>query len=246
MAAGRSRKPDRPACRQSIEQVRQLRGGAGEDGRVALCRRSRRARRGAPCARPRRPRSGRGRRPGRRARAPGRAACLRTVDLGHDPAGVIGVGRRHEADVGGRGDELIGHRPVAESGDDRLPLRRPRGDRRPLDAEVVAREVDVMQPLAVDEPAGGGVADLGVVVPAVPEPPDDLDVVGRLVEQRGRQLPHGRIVSVPQVEFGEMRAGRRGRPPAGWPIPGPGRRPGRCWRNRASRWPWRCETARCG
>ena len=212
------------------EQVGQLRGGAGEDRRVALVRAARRARRGAPCARPRRPRVG----PRKTTRSPStrtgsRPAAWRPSDLGHDPAGVVGVARRHEADVGRRGDEPVGHRRVPEGGDDRLPLRRPRGDRRALDAEVVAGEVDVVQLVAVDEPAGGGVADLGVVVPAVPEPPDDLDVVGRLVEQRGRQLPHGRIVAVRQVQLGEvaaaeegglLRAGRHPDPDAGPAVAG--------------------------
>ena len=45
-----------------------------------------------------------------------------------------------------------------------------------------------MQLVPVDEPAGGGVADLGVVLPAVPQPPDHLDIVGGLVEQVGNQL----------------------------------------------------------
>jgi hypothetical protein len=50
---------------------------------------------------------------------------------------------------------------------------------------VRAFEVDVVQLVAVDEPAGGRVADLGVVLPAVPEPADDLDVVGGLVGAGG-------------------------------------------------------------
>jgi len=47
-----------------------------------------------------------------------------------------------------------------------------------------------VQLVPVDEPAGGGVADLGVVLPAVPQPPDHLDIVGGLVEQVGNQLVH--------------------------------------------------------
>ena len=45
-----------------------------------------------------------------------------------------------------------------------------------------------MQLVAVDEPAGCDVADLGVVLPAVPQPPDHLDVVGGLGEQVRCQL----------------------------------------------------------
>ena len=42
-----------------------------------------------------------------------------------------------------------------------------------------------MRLAAIDEPAGGHVADDGVILPAVPEPADDLDRVGRL---RNRSL----------------------------------------------------------
>ena len=64
--------------------------------------------------------------------------------------------------------------------DDRLSLRRPRGDRRPFDRQPAALVVDVVQPLAVDEAVGRGVADLGVILPAVPQPPHRLDVLGGL------------------------------------------------------------------
>ena len=62
-------------------------------------------------------------------------------------------------------------------------------DRRALDAEVPALEVDVVQLVAVDEAAGGDVPDLRVVLPAVPEPAHHLDVVGGLVEEVGRPAP---------------------------------------------------------
>jgi hypothetical protein len=48
-----------------------------------------------------------------------------------------------------------------------------------------------VQLVAVDEPAGGDVPDLGVVLPAVPEPAHDLDVVGGLVEVLGEALLSG-------------------------------------------------------
>ena len=46
-----------------------------------------------------------------------------------------GVVRGDEADVGARGDESVGRVAVAERGDDRLALRRPRCDRRALHRE---------------------------------------------------------------------------------------------------------------
>ena len=52
-------------------------------------------------------------------------------------------------------------------GDRWLPLGRPRSDRRALDREALTGEVDVVQPVPVDEPSGRLIADLGVV-PAVP------------------------------------------------------------------------------
>lgn len=63
----------------------------------------------------------------------------------------------------------------------------------PADSRA-ALEVDVVQLVAVDEPAGGHVPDLGVVVPAVPQPPDHLDVIGGLLiglrlRERNRPSP---------------------------------------------------------
>ena len=46
---------------------------------------------------------------------------------------------------------------MRERGDQRLALRRTRGDRRAADAEPLAGEVDVVQLAPVDEPAGGRV-----------------------------------------------------------------------------------------
>src|SRR5699024_2211689 len=59
--------------------------------------------------------------------------------------------------------------------DHRLALRWPRCDRWPLDRKMVARIVDVVQFIPVDEPSGSGVTNLGVVFPAVPKSADDLD-----------------------------------------------------------------------
>ncbi len=71
-----------------------------------------------------------------------------------------------------------------------LTLGRPGHDRRTLDAEEPAVEVDVVQAAAVDEPARGDVLHDGIVLPRVPQHPHDLDGVGGLVEQladvRGR------------------------------------------------------------
>ncbi len=146
------------------------------------------------------------------------------ADPGHDLGGVTGVARRHETDIGYRPDQSVGRVSVRQGGHDRLALRRPGSDRRALDAEVVAGEVDVMQLAAVDEPAAGDVADLGVIFPAVPQPPDHLDVVGRLIEQPGHQLPRRRSVPVRQRDpredpaaevSGLIRAGRYAHPDAG-------------------------------
>ena len=53
----------------------------------------------------------------------------------------------------------------------------------PDPVRVLADEVDVVQLVPVNEPAGGDVADLGVVLPAVPEAAHDLDEVRRLLEE---------------------------------------------------------------
>ncbi len=91
--------------------------------------------------------------------------------------------RGDEDQIGTARGELVDRVRVREGGHDRLALRRARRDRRALDREVLACEVDVVQLVAVDEPSGGDVADDGVVLPAVPEPAGHLDRVGGLVEQ---------------------------------------------------------------
>ncbi len=109
------------------------------------------------------------------------AAGLR--DLAEDRPQRVVVLRGDEDQIGTARGELVDRQCVSEGRDDGLALRRTRGDRRPLDREVLAGEVDVVQLVAVDEASGGDVADDGVVLPAVPEPADHLDGVGGLVEQ---------------------------------------------------------------
>ena len=125
----------------------------------------------------------------RRLRGPV-GGLLRGLDSGHDVARLPGVARGHEADVRGLRDQPVGRGPVPQGRDDRLALRWPGGDGRALDAEVLTSEIDVMQFVPVDEPPGRDVTDLGVVLPAVPQPPDHLDVVGGLAEQPGDELAH--------------------------------------------------------
>ena len=96
---------------------------------------------------------------------------------------------------------------VRQCGDQRLPLRGTGDDGRTLHRQVPAVEVDVVDLVAVDEPPGGSVADLGVVLPAVPEPADHLDVVGGLVEQVRDQVVDVRCGQVGRCE-------RWDRPPA--------------------------------
>src|SRR5437588_709942 len=54
---------------------------------------------------------------------------LGRADLGDDGGGALTIARRHEPDVGRTGDQGVRDARVAEGGDHRLPLRRPRGDR---------------------------------------------------------------------------------------------------------------------
>ena len=134
---------------------------------------------------------------------PTRRSAARTSSIQRGDVGR--VGRRDEHDVGRAGGELERDRRVGERGDHRLALRRAGHDRRALDAEEAALEVDVVQLVAVDEAAGGDVLDDGVVLPAVPQPADDLDGVGRLVEQVAARAgrPPGRRVG--RVELRNVR-----------------------------------------
>ena len=57
-----------------------------------------------------------------------------------------------------------------------------------------------MDLVAVDKPAGGSVADLGVVLPTIPQPADHFDEVDGLVEALGDQsLYFGRLVVLDPV-----------------------------------------------
>nr|BFE73784.1 hypothetical protein GCM10020092_070850 [Actinoplanes digitatis] len=128
-------------------------------------------------------------------------------DLPHDLGAVRGVGRRHVHDVGAAGTQPVRDAAVRQRAHRRLPLRRPRRDRRALDAELRALEVDVVQLVAVDEPAGCRVPDLRVVLPAVPEAADHLDMVRRLIEELAEQVLNLGGVEVVDPE-------RRDRPPS--------------------------------
>ena len=139
-----------------------------------------------------------------------------------------------------------GTREWARAHHERLPLGRAGHDRGALHREEAAFEVDVVQLLAVDEAAGGLVADDGVVLPAVPQAPGHLHRVGRFVEQvahHGGDLGRGRLAG--DRSRGTC-AGPRGRPrPHASRSAGANRLcPGS--RSRAWRCPSRCGTARCG
>ncbi len=96
--------------------------------------------------------------------------------------------RGDEPDVGAARDELVSGVDVAECGHDRLTLRRPRGDRRSFYRERRTLEVDVVQFVSVDEPPTGHIADLGVVLPAVPQTTrSTLHVIRGFAEQFGGQ-----------------------------------------------------------
>ena len=98
-------------------------------------------------------------------------------------------------------------------------------DRRALDAEPAALEVDVVQLVPIDEAAGRDIANLGVVLPAVPQPPHDLHVVGRLGEQVTDQLAGGRRHHCRRGWRQAGCDGRSERPRPGSPTPSPARRP---------------------
>ena len=89
------------------------------------------------------------------------------------------------------------------------PCGGPRRDRRTADAEPLAVEVDGVHLLRIQEAVGGGIPDLGVVLPAVPEPPHDVDDVLRLGEQRRDRLVHTRVAEV--VERGNVAASEMAR-----------------------------------
>ena len=228
MAPGRSRKPDRPGPLPVQQQVGQLRGRAGEDGRVAGVLVPGQLVQPGLAAAAAAARAGRGTPPGRRRRAslvarPGLAARISATIA----AACAGVAWRHEADVGRPGDQPVRPRSRAPARD---TTGWPCGGRGvidgPLTLNQLAGEVDVVQLVAVDEPPGRDVADLGVVLPAVPQPPDHLDVVGRLVEQLGSSSA-GRAAG-PQVEPREARRPKCAASSGLRRDPDPDARPGPC------------------
>ena len=120
------------------------------------------------------------------------------------------VRRGDEHEVGRAGGELERDRRVRERGDHRLALRRAGDDRRALHAEEPSFEVDVVQLVAVDVAPGRLVLDDRVVLPAVPQPADDLDRVGRFVEEVADESVDGRF-----AEFGRLERLERAEPDVG-------------------------------
>ena len=115
-------------------------------------------------------------------------------DLGADAGGRGDVCRRDEHDVGVLGGEAVGDALVGEGRDERRTLGRARHDRGAGDREELARELDVVHALAVEEPAGLEVADDRVVLPRVGERADRLDDLAGLAERR---RPGGIVLDAP-------------------------------------------------
>ena len=166
-------------------------------------------------------------------------------DVVHPTAHVERVGRGDAHHVDRTGGEEERHPLMGQRHHERVALGWAGHDGGPLDREEAALEVHVVELVAVDETAGGDVADDGVVLPAVPQPPDDLDGVGRLVEQVARcgRPPPGRPGRVGRVGPAD---GRAVRPRWRWPTPAVASPPGLGSRSRAWRRRRRCGTARCG
>ena len=133
---------------------------------------------------------------------------LRVPDLGEDRRGGGVVERCQEHHVGGACRQLVGDGRVREGGHHRLPLRRARRDRRAAHREPRRLDVDAVHLVAVDEPAGRRVADLGVVLPAVPERADGLDEGAGLVEPLGDLLQPAAGQVVREGQVGEVTAAR--------------------------------------
>ena len=107
---------------------------------------------------------------------------LQRPDLADNVGYLRGVVWGNESDVGAAGDQLVGLAAVAQDGDNRLALRWTRRNRGSFDRKPPALEVDVVQPVPVDEPSGGDIADLSVVLPAVPQTAQHLNVIRGLSE----------------------------------------------------------------
>ncbi len=95
-------------------------------------------------------------------------------DAGGEIGCHLGIGCPNAHEVCSSCGEVEGFFAGDRHRDQRLPLRGPRHDGRPLDGEVLAGEIDVVDLVPIDEAAGGDVADLGVVLPAVPQSRRDL------------------------------------------------------------------------
>ncbi len=206
----RRRVPDVPQPARAGVRVRARRGGRGR-------RRSRSASR-RPAGPP--PSPGPARRRRRRC-APGRAPRRR-------PRRSARATRTTSAHRRGDRQRL---RLVAAHDDERVRLRRPRRDRRPLHREELAGEVDVVQLVAVDEPAGRLVADHRVVLPGVPQ---------RARRRRSRRPPPATASRGPRRP-----CGRTGRPRPACGTRRAPTRPGPSTRSPAWRSPWTGGTARC-
>ena len=170
------------------------------------------------------PRRGAVRRRGRRRRprrcavaAPGRdsaSSWLRTVATRSRASSVVcGVMKTRSA---ARAANANGDGDVGQDADQRLTLRGARGDRRAPDREPLPFEVDVVQLVPVDEPPRRHVADLRVVLPAVPEAAHDLDEVRRLVEEVGdrRRRPPGSPAAGPAASISRRPNWRASKPVA--------------------------------
>jgi len=83
---------------------------------------------------------------------------------------------------------------VAQGSHNRLALRWAWRNRGPFDGKPAPLEVDVVQLVPVDEPSSRDVADLSVVLPAIPQPAQHLNVIGGLSEILVDLLLHGRII----------------------------------------------------
>jgi hypothetical protein len=144
--------------------------------------------------------------------AQGRSSPPGVANLAGDRLGIAGVARGDEDDICRGGREPVRQRPVSQGGHHRLSLGRAGGDRGSLDAEPAALEVDVVQLVAVDEPAARDIADHRVVGPAVPEAANYLDRIGGLTKQPGDMLREDRISQasglavVPGGQFRELAA----------------------------------------
>ena len=181
-----------------------------------------------------------------RARRCARRSSCAVADLGEDRRRRGVVVRRHEHDVGRARGELVRDGRVRQRGHHRLALRRARRDRRAAHREPRRLDVDAVHLVAVDEAAGLDVADLGVVLPAVPQRADGLDDRGGLVEPLADELGPAAGQVVLERQGREVAAPGQRRLVDQAPTPAPASPRGRGSCGRAWPAPWRRGTARCG